>query len=187
MALAEIYAVIGGQIDEREGKRMEVCKIRPRNLQPEIRRGRKAAVQQMPENILRRFKRLILPAGLDKKLLCQDLLHGIPCLRRNFLQMAVRVDADQIPQPHARADERGKAAAVRTVCKLDAVCRSCGQGWASADDRTCLISDLAAAHRRLKNCVGKPQRHMVRGNMKRIVQHQKRTAQQRARAFREAT
>ena len=44
----------------------------------------KAAVQQMPENILRRFKRLILPAGLDKKLLCQDLLHGIPCLRWDF-------------------------------------------------------------------------------------------------------
>ena len=158
MALPEISAVIGSQIDECEGKRMEVCKIRPRNLQPEIRSGRKTAVQQMPENILCRFKRLILAACLDKKLLCQDLLHGIPCLRWNSLQMAVRVDADQIPQPHTCTDERGKAAAIRAVCKLDAVRRSCGQGWTSADDRACLISDLAAAHRRLKNCVGKPQR-----------------------------
>ena len=187
MALPEISAMIDSQIDEREGKRMEVHQICSRNLQPEIRCGRKAAVQQMPENILRRFKRLILPAGLDEKLLGQNLLHGIPCLRRDFFQMPVRVDADQIPQPHARTDERGKAAAIRAVCKLDAVRRSCGQGWTSADDRACLIGDLAAAHRRLKHRIGKPQRQMVRGNMKRIVQHQKRTAQQRARAFCEAT
>lgn len=157
MALPEISAMIDSQIDEREGKRMEVHQICSRNLQPEIRCGRKAAVQQMPENILCRFKRLILAACLDKKLLCQDLLHGIPCLRWNSLQMAVRVDADQIPQPHARTDERGKAAAIRAVCKLDAVRRSCGQGWTSADDRACLIGDLAAAHRRLKHRIGKPQ------------------------------
>ena len=113
--------MIDSQIDEREGKRMEVHQICSRNLQPEIRCGRKAAVQQMPENILRRFKRLILPAGFNEQLLGLNLFHSAPRLCWYFFQMSVRIDADQIAQPHARADERREAAAICAALQLDIV------------------------------------------------------------------
>ena len=61
--------MVRGQIDKGKRKRMKVCQIGTGTLQLKIRRGRKTAVQQVPENILRRFKRLILPAGFNEQLL----------------------------------------------------------------------------------------------------------------------
>ena len=49
----------------------------------------------MHQNIFRRFKRLILPAGFDKRLLCQNLFDRIPRFLRDFLQMSIRVHTNQ--------------------------------------------------------------------------------------------
>ena len=118
MALPEISAVIGSQIDECEGKRMEVHQICSRNLQPEIRCGRKAAVQQMHEYVLCGLKGLVLPAGLHKQLLGEDTLHQFPCLSGNFFQMSVRVHADEAAKLDPRAGKERKPPGIRTARQL---------------------------------------------------------------------
>ena len=143
-----------------------------------MRGGRKSAVQQVHEDVLRRFKGLVLMARLHKQLLGENALHQLPGLRRNLFQMSVRIHADQAAEAHARADERRKTPPIGAVRQLDIVRPTGCEHWVSADDCAGLIGDLAAAHGGFKERIGKAERQVVRRNMKGVVQHQKWAAQQ---------
>ena len=112
----------------------------------------------MHQNIFRRFKRLILPAGFDKRLLCQNLFDRIPRFLRDFLQMSIRVHTNQEAESDAGTDQRHKAAPICAFFQFDIVCRSRRQRFASADNGAGFIGDFTAADGRLKKRIRKPKR-----------------------------
>ena len=121
-----------------------------------------------------------MAACFDKRLFRQNLLDRIPCFLRNFLQMSVRIYANQETEPNTGADQRHKAAAIDAVLQFYVVGGSRHQRFASADNGAGFIGDFAAADRRLKKRIGKTQRPMIRNHVKRVVQHKQRTVQQRS-------
>ena len=170
--------MVGLKVDEGEGARVKVRKVGAGGLKLKIRGGGKSAVQQVHENVLRRFKGLVLMARLHKQLLGEDVLHQLPGLRRDIFQVPVRIYADEAAEAHARADKRRKTPPIGAIRQLDIVRPTGCEHWVSADDCAGLIGDLAAAHGGFKERIGKAERQVVRRNMKGVVQHQKWAAQQ---------
>ena len=64
MSLSHVSAVVGLKVDEGEGARVKVRKIGAGGLKLKMRGGGKSAVQQVHENVLRRFKELVLVLSL---------------------------------------------------------------------------------------------------------------------------
>ena len=184
-ALPGVNAAIGRQVHQCEGPRVEVRKVGIGGLKLKIRSRGKAAVQQMHEYVLCGLKGLVLPAGLHKQLLGEDALHQFPCLSGNFFQMSVRVHADEAAKLDPRADKERKPPGIRTARQLEKVRPPFRKGRASADKHTGFIGDLAAAHNVLKKLIGESLRQAVCRHMKGIVQHQQRTVQNLACAFRQ--
>ena len=174
--------MVGLKVDEGEGARVKVRKIGAGGLKLKMRGGGKSAVQQVHENVLRRFKELVLVACLHKHLLGENVLHKLPGLRRDLFQVPVRIYADEAAKAHACADERRKTPPVGAIRQLDIVRPTGCEHRIFADDRTGLIGDLAAAHGGFKERIGKAERQIVRRDVEGVVQHQKRAAQKFARA-----
>ena len=122
MACSEILTVVSCQIYQCERERMKICKVCTYGLKPEIGGGRKSAVEQVHQDVFRRLKRLVLAAGFDEKLLCQDQLNLPPDFRRDILQVAVRIHADKVSEPDARTDQRCEAAPERASLQLHKIC-----------------------------------------------------------------
>ena len=104
---------------------------------------------------------------------------------REFFQMSVRVHADEAAKLDPRADKERKPPGIRTARQLEKVRPPFRKGRASADKHTGFIGDLAAAHNVLKKLIGESLRQAVCRHMKGIVQHQQRTVQNLACAFRQ--
>ena len=104
--------------------------------------------KKVHQNILCRFEWLIMSAGFDERLLCQNLLDRIPCFRWDVLQMVIYIYTNKITQPHAGADKRRKTASVFTAVQLHIVCFPGRQRITLADNRTGFIGDLP-----LPNCL----------------------------------
>ena len=141
-----------------------------------MRGGGKSTVQQVHENVLRRFKELVLVACLHKHLFGENVLHQLPGLRRDIFQVPVRIYADEAAKAHACADERRKTPPVGAIRQLDIVRPTGCEHRIFADDRAGLIGDLAAAHGGFKERIGKAERQVVRRDVEGVVQHQKRAA-----------
>ena len=168
--------MVGLKVDEGEGARMKVREVGVGGLKLKMRGGGKSAVQQVHENVLCRFKGLVLMARLHKHLLGEDVLHQLPGLRRDLFQMSVRIHADQAAEAHARADERRKTPPIGAVRQLDIVRPTGCEHRISADDRADLVGDLAAAHGGFEERIGKAERQTVRSNAKGIIQYHQRAA-----------
>ena len=165
---------------------MKIRKVGSGGLQPEIRCGGKAAVQQMHQDFLGGFKRAIIAAGgFHEQLLGEHGLHHAKCFLRHRAQAAARVHADQIAQPHAGTDQQREPPLMIAVFDLNIIRFALGEQRAFADERARFIGDLPHPHGAVEQRIGKTLRTIMRRDAKRIVQHQQGAVQQPARIARQ--
>ena len=118
MPFSKVFVVVSGQINQRKARGMKIGEVCAggRNWKYSARKSRR--LKRCIKNILSRFKRLIVAACFDKRLFRQKSARPYSMFPAGFLQMPVRIHANQETEPNAGADQRHKAAAIDAVLQF---------------------------------------------------------------------